>query len=283
MTESGLGCPDWPLCHGRIIPDANAATLIEYTHRLVASLVGMLVLALAVIAWRRYRTRTWIFWPSLLGVVLVIVQSALGGATVLTGLEGDFVMAHLALAEALAALFTLVALDAWKGVAFSEVRIDRVAILAALAALAVYLLLITGSYNTVSGASGACNRWPLCQDGKLLVLAKLPVIHVVHRLASVIAGVAALAVVAGAWQNRAMRPDVALASLLALGVYAIQVLAGALMVWWGLPVEMRALHLALATVVWIAFVILALLPYTLVTPRRTQAPNQSLAKHNRHA
>ena len=268
VTESGLGCPDWPLCHGKIIPDANAATLIEYSHRLVASLVGMLVLATAVVAWRRYRTRAWIFWPSLIGVVLIIVQSALGGATVLTELEGEFVMAHLALAEALTAVFILVALDAWKGVAFSTIRMDGVAILAAIAALAVYVLLITGSYTTVSGASGACNRWPLCQDGNLYVLAKLPIIHMVHRLAAVIAVIAAFAVVAWAWRSRVTRPDVALASLLALAVYALQVFAGALVVWWGLPVEMRALHLALATVVWMAFVVLALLPYTPV-PKRT--------------
>ena len=49
ITESGLGCPDWPLCHGRIIPPFDAATLIEYSHRLMASVVGLLVLATLVV------------------------------------------------------------------------------------------------------------------------------------------------------------------------------------------------------------------------------------------
>ena len=87
ITESGLGCPDWPLCHGRIIPPFDAATLIEYSHRLVASVVGLLVLATLIVAWRRYRSRAWIFRPALFGLVMVIGQSALGGAAVLTELE----------------------------------------------------------------------------------------------------------------------------------------------------------------------------------------------------
>ena len=33
LTDSGLGCPDWPLCHGKLIPPAEFHTLIEYSHR----------------------------------------------------------------------------------------------------------------------------------------------------------------------------------------------------------------------------------------------------------
>ncbi len=184
MTESGLGCPDWPLCHGRIIPAANAATLIEYTHRLVASLVGMLVLALAIIAWRRYRTRAWIFWPALVGLVMVIAQSILGGAAVLTELESYVVMIHMAMAQALLACFALVCLDAWRGLSLAANKVDGRAALSAAAALGVYLLILTGSYVALTGASGACNQWPLCQGGKLFVVAELPLVHVAHRFAS---------------------------------------------------------------------------------------------------
>ena len=125
ITESGLGCPDWPLCHGRIIPPFDAATLIEYSHRLVASVVGLLVLATLVVAWRRYRSRAWIFRPALFGLVMVIGQSALGGAAVLTELESYIVMIHMAMAQALLACFALVCLDAWRGLSLAgrhEVR-----------------------------------------------------------------------------------------------------------------------------------------------------------------
>ncbi len=262
VTDSGLGCPDWPLCHGKLIPPADAATLIEYSHRLVASLVGLLVLATAVVAATRYRNRRWIFWPSLAGFALVIAQAFLGGITVLTELEGHLVMAHLALAEILMVVFILVALDAWRGVSFAGVKFSRVALLAGVTAVLAYALLLTGSYTTVSGASGACNQWPLCQGGKLFLALELPAIHMAHRFASVVVAIAAIATAVAAWKTRGSRPDVAGVSLLAIALFAAQVLAGAFLVWLGLSTEMRALHLALATAVWVAFVTLALLPYS---------------------
>ena len=124
ITESGLGCPDWPLCHGRIIPPFDAATLIEYSHRLVASVVGLLVLATLIVAWRHYRSRAWIFRPALFGLVMVIGQSALGGAAVLTELESYIVMIHMAMAQALLACFALVHLDAWRGLSLAGRRLD---------------------------------------------------------------------------------------------------------------------------------------------------------------
>ncbi|MDE2802837.1 MAG: COX15/CtaA family protein, partial [Chloroflexota bacterium] len=57
-TESGLGCPDWPLCHGQIIPPFEYHVLIEYSHRLVASVVGALVVACAVLVWWKHREST---------------------------------------------------------------------------------------------------------------------------------------------------------------------------------------------------------------------------------
>ena len=49
-TGSGLGCPDWPLCHGGVVPPAEQTAVIEFTHRVVAAVVGVLVIATAVFA-----------------------------------------------------------------------------------------------------------------------------------------------------------------------------------------------------------------------------------------
>ena len=52
VTESGLGCPDWPGCYGRILPPKRMDAIIEYTHRLVAALTSPVIIAAAIVGWR---------------------------------------------------------------------------------------------------------------------------------------------------------------------------------------------------------------------------------------
>ena len=106
-TGSGLGCPDWPLCHGRIIPPLDAAALIEYSHRVSASVLGLLVLALAALAWTTYRKDRWISVPAIAAVGLVFVAAGLGALTVWTELDWWLRLLHLAIAESLVACLAL--------------------------------------------------------------------------------------------------------------------------------------------------------------------------------
>ena len=101
VTESGLGCPDWPLCHGKLLPPLEMTAIIEYTHRLVTSaLVTPLVLLTCALVWLTQRHEGWLVVPATLAVGLLLAQALLGGVTVLTELPGGVVAAHLALAEA---------------------------------------------------------------------------------------------------------------------------------------------------------------------------------------
>jgi len=95
ITGSGLGCGEhWPLCNGHLFPPLNdLPTVIEWSHRLVAALVSILVLGLAVLNWRRAGP----------AVGLLVLQVLLGAVTVWTGLTPVMVIIHLATAMLLLA------------------------------------------------------------------------------------------------------------------------------------------------------------------------------------
>src|SRR5260221_4505519 len=99
VSGSGLGCPDWPLCHGRPYPPADAHAIIEYSHRAVGTVTGLLIIATVVLAWVVFRTRrplvAWIATASLIGVV---GEGALGGIVVANELQPWLVVVHLRLA-----------------------------------------------------------------------------------------------------------------------------------------------------------------------------------------
>ena len=60
-TVAGLGCPDWPLCHGSITPPPDdIKAIIEYTHRVLAGIGGLLILTAAVLVLRS-RGGSWLF------------------------------------------------------------------------------------------------------------------------------------------------------------------------------------------------------------------------------
>ena len=104
-TGSGLGCPDWPLCHGTLVPNfGDVATAIEWTHRVIAESVGLLVLVTMVFAWRDRRDDRRILFAATATFVLVVVQAALGGIVVLSGLVAALIVVHLAVASAFFAL-----------------------------------------------------------------------------------------------------------------------------------------------------------------------------------
>src|ERR671922_861191 len=82
VSGSGLGCPDWPLCHGRLLPPLNVHAIIEYSHRTTASLTSLLVVLTALAAWLMWRQRRDILIPATVAFGLLVVQVVLGAITV---------------------------------------------------------------------------------------------------------------------------------------------------------------------------------------------------------
>jgi heme A synthase len=268
VTGSGLGCPDWPLCHGGVLPPLDSKAIIEYTHRVVASfLVGPLVLATFVGAWLAFRHLRWLVVPATAALLLLVVQALLGGATVVNELPGGTVAAHLALGEILLACLVLVWVVSNRGALQlssgrrPDGRPDRFAFLMLAAAVGIFLLLLSGSYVTITGATGACLDWPLCQ-GDVFPEHRLQAIHMGHRLVAAIIGVFVIYVLHLGIREKHRPPPTRFLAMSIASLLLAQVIIGAVTVWLKFPVEIRALHLGVATVAWAMMAWLAALSFT---------------------
>ena len=151
VSGSGLGCPDWPLCHGRPYPPADPHAIIEYSHRAVGSVTGILIIATVVLAWVVFRSRrplvAWLATASLIGVV---AEGILGGVVVANELSPWLVVVHLGLAMMIIGFLVATAVGAGPATAGVPDRSFRR--LSGLAAGATYVLLLTGSAVVGSGA-----------------------------------------------------------------------------------------------------------------------------------
>lgn len=268
VTGSGLGCPDWPLCHGGVLPPLETKAVIEYSHRIVASLlVGPLILITVGMAWVAYRRVVWVVVPATVALIMLLTQALLGGYTVVNELPGAIVSAHLAVGEALLACLILLAVVAFRGPispVFSRViggRKDRFPLLVLASAVSVYALLMSGSYVTITGSTFACAEWPLCQ-GELFPDERLPAIHMGHRLLAAIVGLFVMFTLAlgsrkGRWPNH-----IRILSMTVGALFIAQVMVGAGTIWLTFAQEYRALHLAAGTAVWGGIALLTLLIFT---------------------
>ncbi len=99
VTDSGLGCPDWPLCNGRLIPDAEFHTLLEYSHRVVGIVVGLFLVVTTLRVWVSHRANTKMLFTITAATFLVMIVGGVGGAVVLSELHPALRTVHLALAE----------------------------------------------------------------------------------------------------------------------------------------------------------------------------------------
>ena len=111
VTGSGLGCPDWPLCHGQFLPGLDPQTRIEWFHRFIAIAGGLSLAALGVLTIARYRERRRALALVVAAGVLYVVQALLGAIVVLLELPHTWVTAHLANAEILLAVLTVLAVE----------------------------------------------------------------------------------------------------------------------------------------------------------------------------
>ena len=245
-SGSGLGCPDWPLCDGAIVPELDGATAIEFGHRIFAGVTMLTAGAAAWLAWRGRRSDA-VTARLLVGAFAAILfQAGLGGATVLTELHGMVRLAHLATAMVTLGLLTAGAIRALE-VPWTPSPSKRTATVL-LAGVAIVVL--AGGAVVGAGVSAGCPGLPFCDDRSTSAAAWL---HGAHRVAG------AALVVALVWSTlelrrvRGTRLAVGL-NHAAAALVAVQIAIGIWAVAQDLPGALRVLHLGVATLVWWAIV-----------------------------
>jgi heme A synthase len=285
VSDSGLGCGPagsgfhgWPFCNGDVAPGMDLNSIVEYTHRAVAGIVSVMILAIVVLAWRRHREY---LVPAVALLLLVLAQAALGGATVEDNLEEAYVAAHLCLAMLL--LGGLIYL--YRRVSGAPVTEGgpRLRALSIAASVAVLCTIVAGGYMAGTqnygradyqlgdGAHHACGKeFPTC-NGDFMPFgdARLVDIHLTHRAFMYLASLLVISLVVVAIRRGVLtRYAWGLAGLLVL-----QVLVGALNVWLDEYELMILLHLALGTLLWAGTLGMALqlAPARERSPRRAEA------------
>lgn len=280
-TKSGLGCgTDWPDCSGRVIPIFSDYTVaVEYSHRLAAAIVTVLIAALAFTAIRHHRDQPKIMWSAVGAFLLVLFQAGLGAVVVMLELHADTVVMHLGTAMTLLALLVhlTVRVSAQGG---RVLRTDRgISRSSFLAAASVLVLMLVGSYLSGTGGTGGFRDWPL-MDGRLIpnLELKAAAVHFGHRALAAIVGVIVFAVGIRVMKRKREFPDAARLAHVAVGLFAVEVMIGAANVWTGLNAAFVTLHLALGAAIWATLVGMAAVTSPALAAQAARTPRPAPAR-----
>lgn len=194
VSGSGLGCGnDWPLCRGSIIPPDNLQAWVEYTHRVVGSITGLLVIGAVLIGWLTFRrNRPLVTWLATAAAGTIVIEGLLGALVVFRDLAGFLVLAHLAVALLLiGVLITAVIFSTVPRASLGTSSFQRLAVAAVVIS---FILLLTGAAVVATGADTVCKSWPLCGSAALHIGSGLSTVTVAHRALAGAVGIFLLAI-----------------------------------------------------------------------------------------
>jgi cytochrome c oxidase assembly protein subunit 15 len=252
LTGSGLGCPDWPKCYGGTVPPLDAHAVIEYGNRLFTGFVGIAVIAASVLAWFRRPFRWHLAFFGALLPLGVVCQAILGALVVKHHLAPGLVMSHFILSMLLLdAAFALAWCSRYEP---GERRFsaDRLGVWAVRGLIPLgQLTILAGTIATASGPHAGAHEGQLVHRFAFEGSGTLEWVVQRHSAIAAAFGLAAIAV----WlllrrpggNRRAVRPLTAV-----IGLLALQGAVGGVQWTLELPGELVWLHVALATLTWLA-------------------------------
>jgi cytochrome c oxidase assembly protein subunit 15 len=250
---AGLACPDWPLCFGQMVPEFDLKVGFEWGHRVMAASLSIALVGLAAFVLRVRELRARFLAPLACVFGILGLQIVLGGLTVLLGLAPWTVTAHLLTGNAF--VISLVWLSRGLLECAAAAPVPRtsvpgaIALLGVVGAVLLVLQLALGGLVSSHSAGLACATFPLCNSDSLApTLSGQVGLHVLHRLNGYLLCGAFAAL---AWRARGSARISRLATA-AFGIVVLQVVVGVANVLLRLPLEITALHSALATAIAIA-------------------------------
>lgn len=191
-TGSGRGCgDDWPLCNGKFIPAYTLESMIEYSHRMVTGVVGILVLVTFLYTWRRLRQHREALWYAGGTLLFTIIQAFMGAAAVKWPQQPAVMALHFGIS--LLAVASSLQLVAWsyrmkkEGSKPSSAAIPRSIYPAAWGIwLYSYGVIYLGAFIRHMEAEGGCMGWPLCNGQLIPYMSGASGIVFSHRVAAAV-------------------------------------------------------------------------------------------------
>jgi cytochrome c oxidase assembly protein subunit 15 len=284
-TDSGLAVPDWPTTYGHFmfsfpLSQMVGGILYEHGHRLVASVVGMLVVILAVWLWFK-EPRGWVKRLGLLALVAVIIQGILGGITVLFLLPTAVSVSHGALAQTFFCLTICLALftsNEWQQalVKIEDPRRPSLQILTLVTTAAVFIQLILGAVMRHTKSGLAIPDFPLAFGRIIPPFESYKIaIHFSHRAGALIVSVLVIWTVTRIMryyrdEKKLLRP-----ALFLFFALVTQLTLGAFTIWTQKATIVTTAHVATGALILGTSLVLALRAYQLLAlPERSHAEDR---------
>ena len=272
-TGSGLSVPDWPTTYGWFmltfpLDKMVGGIVYEHSHRLIASLVGLLIVVLAI--WlSRAEPRRWVRRLGYISLAAVITQGILGGITVLWFLPDAISIAHAGLAQLVFCLTVSIALVTSPGWRRAYPRTpgplanDRpLQAVAAVTTASIYAQILVGATMRHTGAGLAIPDFPLAFGQLVPPFWTAPIaIHYAHRIGALLVSALVLAAAGHVLYHHAGRPELRRPSLLLLVLLTIQITLGALTVLSGKHYVINSLHVVTGAMVLGTSLVLTLRAY----------------------
>lgn len=197
-TGSGMGCPDWPLCHGQWLPAWNFESVLEYMHRLVGAVVSLALALLTIFVFYSKPLRSAFGALAGLGLLLLVILVSFGAMTVAYDMPPAVVATHLELAALVSLVWLTLALRAGEALGGADTAppsgIYRWSVLLAL--VACFCQLFLGAMVSVSHAGLACPDFPTCFGMWLPPLIGNVGVQVVHRIGALVVAAVVLTTIA---------------------------------------------------------------------------------------